>query len=182
MQLSDTLQTPTRRGSSAGKPDLHADAVEYLGRPEARTAELDGTLLAAVISQAASALGSDMRSYLRYARCIEALGYIGVYLVMPTLAYWLFIRDHPTLAIVAGLMVVAIHVVGAPYRCQDRRRANALLQHALDLTTVLDRRPVSMPELSSALSRACAAGMVLDDWVLELVQLMAASDEATNTG
>jgi hypothetical protein len=180
MPFPASLQAYPPQGSTVGKPDLQAAAVEYLGQGEARTAELDGTLLDAV-SHEAGALGSDVRIYLRYARCIEALGYVAVYLAMPALAYLLFIGEHPRLAALAfgtGLIGVAVHVVAAPYRCQDRRRANALLQRSRDLCDVLGRRPVSTQNLRAALDGASGAGMVVDSWVFDLVQRMPACDEA----
>ena len=185
MPLSEALQTPPWLGSNVGKPDLQAAAVEYLGHPEVRTAELDGTLLGAVVSKEASALGSDMLNYLRYARVIEALGYVGVYLAMPSLVYLLYVSEHSTLATLAcvgGLIAVAVHVVAAPYRCQDRARAHVLLQRSYDLSAVLGRQPVLTQALKAALDRASAAGMVFDGWILELLQRVAASDERATAG
>lgn len=125
------------------------------------------------------ALESDSRSYLIAAAVIDALELLWVFVALPAAVWFLFTNEHQTLAVVlffGWLIVLLVYLIGLPYRCQDRKRGQALLRQLQKVHAILGNRPISPNELMRSLDQASTAGVVLDDTVFALADRMMASN------
>src|SRR3990167_5423937 len=164
---------------SIDKADLLEVADQYLSHPEVRVNKIDWILLDALVFEELSARVSDTRLYLTLATLISVLKFVCIYLALPTAGYFLFTPEHETLAtlgFIGWLLVVLIHLVGAPFRWQDLKRGLALQRQFQDLYAMLGDRSMSPSNLRESLDQASVAGAELDVVVFALVDRMIASD------
>jgi hypothetical protein len=167
------------RRTTIDKDDLLEVAAEYLNHPEIRTDKFDRILLDAVAFDELSAMETDMRKFLIFATINSGIKFLTVYVALPALAYFLFMKEHgtlPTTAVVGWLIVASLHLLGAPFRWHDLARARAILRQLQDLRAALGDRSVSPKKFSASLASASGAGVVLDVSAIAIVNRMTAGD------
>ena len=127
---------------------------------------------------AAFAQGNQVKYY-SYLFLFSLIGFGLKFLALPVLAYFLVVRSHPVGAVAAlGLWLVflVVSLLTYPARRRHRRKATALLQHLVDLYSLLASTTISPRKLKEALDTAVAAGVVLDGAAFTIVDRLVALD------
>ncbi len=187
------------RGFSIMKGELLSVAALYLGQTDIRTAKFDWLFLDAIVFQELNAYGEHLLTtkagtginwaaaiaqgnqakYYGYLFLFSLIGFGLKFLAPPVLAYYLVVRDHPVGAIaVAGLWLVflIVSLFAYPGRRRNQRKATGLLQHLVNLYSLLGSTTISPRKLKEALDAAVAAGVVLDGAAFTIVDRLIALD------
>jgi hypothetical protein len=199
-QAFDLFRTEdATRGFDIDRGALLSVASNYLSKPEIRTDRLDWILLDAIVFHELDAYAHHVfttragtglnwaaafspRNQLQYFALSVLFWIVGIllrYAAPLALAYYLYIHEHPTGAIVTvGIwaLLAIWRAATAPFRWRARRRARKLLQHLGDLYAVLGSNTISPTLWKKMLEAAVADGVVLDGAVFTIIDRAIARD------